>query len=486
VYLKSRQSQKLTFIDDVNVKSKTNITPVMLSIRNHRFDILDKLIDKGAKVTDVSNDGFTPLAMASSLGSAEVMAKLLEAGAEIDDGSLHDAARELLADNMRVLIKFGHEPDYPSDRHDGRSALAELCLNANCSGRNLELEEAISCLIANGADIKLRCGAKGKSIFHYALDSSDPVSIVTVLLKLLWKVINDDCYLYDDGKYTYSLSKYVEKHLFQGPQEQTDEILKLLRNKRATDRFWANSIDDQQPPDMVGAPQHIIDEVQHQRVREKRKSELKMDILHSIEMKRLAAIEEDRILGVQNQTAIQRQIEASRAQLSIQETEADQSLRLSSRAETERQRLLGVRHTAELQHTRAIGQEQLQIQASLSRSQIATAKAIEEGKIDSERTAQRLQIEYMGARSAKENEGVKARLMIENDGVKTRTVVENDAMAERESIGKRMHDREMARLVAQKRLLEGAAVAPSGRMGGGQIGGRQVGYIMGEIPSSPR
>jgi hypothetical protein len=99
---------------------------------------------------------------------------------------------------MRVLIEFGHDPDFPSDRHDGRSALAELSYKAVDNGPNPDLEEAILCLIAAKADFRLGF-VGGKTIFHYALDSSDPLTILRVLLKTLWKVINEDCFLYTDG-----------------------------------------------------------------------------------------------------------------------------------------------------------------------------------------------------------------------------------------------------------------------------------------------
>jgi hypothetical protein len=441
---------------NVNFVSKSHITPVMLSIVNQRPEILEKLISKGAKVTIPDSNGVTPLALASQLGNSIVMGHLLRADAAIDDGSLHDAARELRCDAMRVLIKYHHDVDFPSDRHEGRSALAELCFKAIDNGPRPELEEAVECLIANGADIRLRCmGAK--TIFHYALDSSDPLSIIRVLLKILWKVINEDCYLYTDGQYTYSLTKYIEKGHSSGPRVQREEIIKLLKKKRAVDRFWANSINGPQPVDICGAPQHIMEEVDHQLAREKRMSEQRADVLAQIDLKRLLVIEENKILQTQTDEEIRRDREKARATGRILEDQAEQRLRIESRAEIERQRLLQSRQSSELNHMRAIGA-----------AQVATQREIGQAKMENDQTEHLLQLEYLEERTGKENEGVRARLAIEGS-----------AWEERERQQLRAHEREMARMKTQKALLDSnTALANNLRAVPNQ---RQIGYVMGEV-----
>jgi hypothetical protein len=176
------------------------------------------------------------------------MKSLLSAEAEQNDGSLHDAARELRCDSIRLLIEYGHQPDYPSERHDGRSALAELCYKAvDYSPKSAALEAAVICLIGQGADIWLKCVSQdrcAKTMLHYAMDSSNPMSILAILLKLMWTKVNDDSFLYINNNYTYSLTKYVEKDVFKGPPAQKEEILKLLRNKRIIDRFWVRKFSE--------------------------------------------------------------------------------------------------------------------------------------------------------------------------------------------------------------------------------------------------
>jgi Ankyrin repeats (3 copies) len=440
----------------VNFVSKSHITPVMLSVENQRPEILEKLISKGANVTNPDSNGITPLALASRLGNSAIMGHLLKADAAVDDGSLHDAARELRCDAMRVLIKYHHDVDFPSDRHDGRSALAELCLKAIDNGPRPEMEEAIECLIANGADIRLHC--MGKTIFHYALDSSDPISILPVLLKILWKVINEDCYLYTDGQYTYSLTKYVEKGISLGPGVQREELIKLLKKKRAADRFWANFVDGLQPTDICGAPQHIMDEANHQRIREKRMSEQRVDALAQMELKRILVIEESKILQIQTDKEIRRDREKARATERIVEDQAGLQLRIESRAEIERQRLLQAKQSSELSHVKAIGA-----------AQVATQREIGQATMENDRTKHMLQLEYMEQRIGKENEGTRARLAIEES-----------AWEERERHQLRAHEREIARMKTQKALLDSnAALASNLRVGGASQ--RQIGYVMGEV-----
>jgi ankyrin repeat protein len=449
----------LILLANVNFMSKSRITPVMLAIKNQRSDVLQKLVPKGAKVTIQDDSGVTPLALASQVGNSTIMEYLLKYGADVDDGSLHDAARELRCDAIRVLIKHGHDPDFPSDRHGGRSALAELCFKAVDNNPNFEdLEEAVRCLIANGADIKQR-GLNGKTLFHYTLDSSDPMTILKALLKVLWKVVNEDCYLYTDGQYTYSLTKYVEKGLSIGPAVQNQEVIQLLKTKLAQDRIWANSMDAAQPEDYCGAPQHIQDEVIRRQALERRKSEMRDIAKFQVELKRYEAIEENKILQIKTDEENRRELEKARTVERIYENRADLQLRLESKAELERQRLARVRQSTEISHLEKVRDVQ-----------VSTQRAIGEAKIETEQTEHMLQIEYLETRIAKQNEGGRQQLAIEESG-----------MQDKDRILQRQHEREMSRMKTQKTLVEKTqALANNLRTAG--VNQRQIGYIMGEEP----
>jgi hypothetical protein len=479
----------------VNFKTKSGITPLVLAINGQRSSIVSKLIFKGAKPTATDPEGVTPLALASRTGNAEIMQTILQAGADSNDGSLHDAARELRCDAMRVLIEFEHHVDYPSDRHDGRSALAELCLNSvQHDPEPAALEEAILCLVANGSNIQLRgVGEDGfeRTIFQYALDSKDPSRILPVLLKLMWQRINDDAFLFIDTQYTYSLTKYVEKDIFKGPQDQKSGILKLLKNKRATDRFWANDIEAEQPQDYCGAPPHIKEEVERQKLRRKRKTEQHEDAMAVMEIKRLTTVREVELLEYQNESELRRMREKAQADIQLLTHRADAQLQLETHAENERQRLLSMRQRGEISHVKAIGEAQLQLDTraeierqrllsikqaeevghlkALGEAQVATRRLMRQEAVEEDRTRQLLQIEYTDMKASKENEGLRTRLAIEGS-----------AMKNEEAADKRRHERDIARIKMQKSLVE-KNEAFAARLQTSGMNQRQIGYVTGEV-----
>ncbi|TVY80563.1 Serine/threonine-protein phosphatase 6 regulatory ankyrin repeat subunit B [Lachnellula suecica] len=391
---------------NVNFQSKSGFTPLILAIQGQRSEIVSKLITAGANAKVPDRNGITPLAMASSLGNQEIMESLLQASAERDDGSLHDAARELRCESIRLLVKYGHQPDYPSERHDGRSALAELCYKAvDYNPKPVALEEAIQCLMAHEADIWLRCVARdrtARTMLHYALDSSNPMAILTVLLKLMWKRVNDESFLYKDDKYTYSLTKYVEKDVFRGPQSQKDRILHLLRNKRIIDKFWANDIEVEQPEDYCGVPAYIEEEVVRQKLRRKRLEERRQDTLAALELKRLTVAGEVEIMDIQTAAEIRWANEKGQSDLTRLQERANTQLKLEMQAEGQRDMLTAGRMIRERDHMKAIGDVQVSTQRSMN--EVAT---------EQERMKNMLQIEYMDTKIVKENEGVRARFAIE-------------------------------------------------------------------------
>jgi hypothetical protein len=412
------------------------------------------------KVPD--QNGITPLSLASRFNNVELMEMILRAGAETNDGSLHDAARELRCDVMRILIKYRHDVDYPSERHEGRSALAELCLKGvNNSPDAAQLEEAVECLIAHEANYRLRCfpdNKPKKTIFHYALDSADPMLILPVLLKMMWQFANEECFLYEDITYSYSLTMYVKKDVFEGPQDQKASILKLLRNKRVEDRFWANDIMAEQPEDSCGEPEFIKKEAIRQKIRRKQYAEQHQDLMVELDLQKQKAVGMVKIMAITSEAEIQTEKERAAAQLLIMQERAHTQLRLEVARENEHMRLIQEKQSREVSHVRAIGE-----------AQISTQRTIQQNAMDEERTKNFLQLEYMDSKIAKENEGRRAMLTIENNAR------ENDEM-----IDVRGHEREMARIKFQKSLVDSSKQLASNLAQGG-MSQRQIGYITGEV-----
>lgn len=100
------------------------------------------------------------------------------------------------------------------------------------------MEKAIEFLLQSGTDITIQ--SEGKSILLLALESADPLTTTRVLLRAaLWRDINKPFNQYNDGKYTFSPTMYVQ-HVLSDSDLKTD-LLRLLRSNRCTDIYYANS-----------------------------------------------------------------------------------------------------------------------------------------------------------------------------------------------------------------------------------------------------
>ncbi|EHL00223.1 putative ankyrin repeat protein [Glarea lozoyensis 74030] len=449
---------------NINFVLQSGMTPVLLAIKQGRADMVEKLISKGAILSASEAHDISPLALATRLGDSKIMEILLRADPERNDGSLHDAATNLKCNIIELLVGHGHQIDYPSERHDGRSALAELCFNAvNRSPKPdaKEIQRAVETLLAKGSDFMIRCISEDKqerSIFHYAMDSSDPVLILTVLLKKLWQGINNEAFLFKDAKYTYSLSMYVKKDIFKGPQDQKEEILRLLRTKRATDRFWATDIESEQPPDCCNPPEEIKQEAERQKLRRKRLTEQREDIINHNELNRLKMIKDIELQDLQATANLRRLQEKSKSEIHYMTQIAETRLQLATTAEQESLRRLGYRQDRELDHLR-----------SLSDVQVSTRKQLAQESLTEEQERTQLQLDFTTKKVASENDGLKARFAIEGS-----------AREDMDEYERRRHDREMARINVQKALVEGQTSLAAVVQAGG-VAQKQIGFVDGWV-----
>jgi hypothetical protein len=283
--------------------------------------------------------------------------------------------------------------------------------------------------------------------------------ILPVLLKIMWEYVNEDCFLYEDGVHTYSLTKYVEKDLYQGPGDQKESIIRCLKNKRVVDRFWATDVDAEQPSDYCGAPEYIKNEAIRQKLRRKQLEELHQDAMAALELKRLTALRKVKIMDITKTAEIRAEREKAQAAMQLLAERAEAQMQLDSRAETERLRLLDQRHAREADHMRA--------QAAI---QLSTQRALKQESFEQERARNALQIEHMQAKISKETDGRRAILAIEHQG-----------REDHEKYDKKMHEREMARVKMQKSLVENSTRLAGSLQGSGMTQ-RQIGYITGEVP----
>ncbi|TGJ84749.1 hypothetical protein E0Z10_g4040 [Xylaria hypoxylon] len=443
----------------VNFETATShVTPLMLAIRTRRQDVARSLLLAGAEVDVADTLGNSPLSMATGMGgdlAVSMMSNLLAAGASKNDGSLHNASRELNIQAMQVLVEYGHDPDFPSPLHGGRSALAEICLHATDSvqmttSTERMIEKAIQFLLQSGTDITIQ--SEGKSILLLALESADPLAMTRVLLRaVLWKDVNKPFNQYNNGKYIFSPTMYVQRVL--PDSDKKADLLKLLRSNRCTDVYYA--ISGPQPNDSVGMPSHI------QREEEERKARL--DRLQEDNREHVLAIQRNRELA-----AVQAEIWANQAEL--EEARKKRALSTDLTALQERARVEESIFNAALRQQRAKQNADMQHQETLTKANVARARAIGDVEFAVEDRKQTRLLEW--------------ERDVGSEKVGNATQLSSIRLREREEmdrLDKAADSRFTTRLKEQKKLVDSQSMLAANLNSASPSSRRQIGFISGEL-----
>ena len=427
-------------------------TPLMIAIQTRRPDVLKALLLDGAEVDILDYQGRTPLSMATQLGgdiSTQMMASLLAADPSRDDGSLHNAARELNLPVVKVLVQAGHDPDFPSPLHDGRSALAEICLHG-ADERELPTEKErtmqkiMTVLIESKSDLSIK--SHNKTLLQLCFSSADPPSTTRCFLKSgMWKHINAMFNQITLDGYVYSPTMYLSKQC--ASYDATAELLKLLRANRATDVYYATS--GAQPDDAVGLPADMEVEERSRRARMSRLAEEQEEFSITLARKREIASVEQQILTQKSEME-----DARRRKLHNEDVAA-----LRSHAQLQEQ-------LASTAHSR-----RLQEQHTIADASIGRTRALARTELDAQEARHRQALEWEGKMNTERVENARALSSIR---VSERHEIE--------SMEKSAEQRIKNRLEAQKKLVESQeklakrlADGPSG-VGMGDPR-RQIGYV---------
>ena len=112
------QSRKAELEKDAALEryAQTSHSPLTLAVRNGHLQIVEKLIEYGAFINEESRYNLTPLANAAELGHAEIVTLLIKAGAKVDadpDGytPLSRACIGGDAECVKLLLEAGGEPE---------------------------------------------------------------------------------------------------------------------------------------------------------------------------------------------------------------------------------------------------------------------------------------------------------------------------------------------------------------------------------------
>jgi ankyrin repeat protein len=236
----------------------SEVVPIGVAARNGRDDIVQELLNRGADASARDKWNRSALFYASRT-SVTTIVQSLSAHALKDDGSLHEAARCLHLENVIILIKQGHSPNFPSRFHSGRHALGELCLNAEATiGAQLsKARQILRLLLSNGANPTFKARNERSAVI-LALDNPHcALELTEALLETeVWQNINDEAHMYREASgLWYSPIKYVELVPSPSRARCKTELIELLRDKGCTPRFYSETLE--QPEGAIGMPPPI-------------------------------------------------------------------------------------------------------------------------------------------------------------------------------------------------------------------------------------
>jgi ankyrin repeat protein len=295
-----------------SVSPTSETTALHIASREGRHKIVSALLERGsdADARDIWNK--SPLFYASACVSGEAIVKTLAERTLKNDGSLHEAARELSIVVVRVLLAFDHDPNFPSRLHGGRNALGELCLNASVetASQRSNLRHVLRILLAKGANPKFRARNE-KSVVNLALDNAySALPITEALLETeVWQDLNNQEHIYRDSAsgLHYSLYSYVDRLPSPARSPIKQQLLDLLRDKACLPVYYSES--PLQPVGATGIPPATAKLVEKQKEHE-------LALRHENEK-----FEHSRsIAETAHKDALRRNREAQEAQLAAQTT----------------------------------------------------------------------------------------------------------------------------------------------------------------------
>lgn len=454
---------------NVNYRNpQTGCTILLQAIRCRRSELVEPLLLHGADTSVADIQGTSPLLLASILGDQIAIAKLLDTGVPKNDGSLHHAVCDLKVQVMEQLLADGHDANYPSPQHEGRTPLAELlCLGEASPSNQGTIEKVIQILRRHGADTRKLVARK--PLICWALDNKhDPVSMVQSLLRAyLYQDVDEEFNFYNNGRFIYSPTMYVAKRQFTGVEARADELVGLLRNSGANkDVYYC--LNGPQPEDAQGLPEDVA------RIEMLRRAKLAMrqEEEEDLERRRRKDAEErDRLRRIDEETyrrRKEREEEDFQRQLSYRrrlELEDQRALRernelgiiLNSEAEAAKRRELRAAHDMEV---------------TLSARRAENEKKLLHDRYEALRLERANEIQHRTTLGELEVGSTKQRLLLENDHQKMAAAAAQSAMeaqhktqqqllSSQDHYQERSHNRRMKQLAMEKAMPVGS-FAPSG------------------------
>ncbi|PHH62400.1 hypothetical protein CDD81_7196 [Ophiocordyceps australis] len=436
--------------------SLSRTTPLMLAIQTKRPDVVKLLLLEDADVDAFDYQGRTPLSMATHIGGdigVQMMTSLLAAEPSRDDGSLHNAARDLNLAAVKVLVQAGHDADFPSPLHGGRSVLGEVCLHGS-DGKDMTMDKeramqkVMAFLIDSKSDLSVKIS--GKPLLYLCFDAADAIATTRAFLRSgMWKHVNKEFNYHVDQGFTYSPTMYVVKLV--GESDTKDQLVQVLRASRASDVFYAN--EGPQPEGAIGLPEDLQVKERARKTRLERMAEDSEEFSIAMARKReIADVERE----IQAQKTLME--DARRRKLHSEDVAA-----LRSRAQLEES-------LASAAHARRLSE-----QRSLAEAAIGRTRALAASELEADEKRQRLALEWESRVNAERADAARAQSVIRMG--ERHEVERMDALAEQRVRGRIEAQRKLVESQEKlaKRLADGPAASADAR--------RQIGFVT-ELGSS--
>ena len=159
---------------NIDEPDNKGVTPLMLSIKGRHEDIFKELMARECDIMTKDENQWRAIHYAAGYGNDYMTKKLLEAGADVNDGSMRTSplllsVYESNIESFRVLIENGADMNFQNDTY--------FPLYLACQREN---EEMIEMLIKYGADVNAR-RKKGDTAIMKAAETCTP-KIINLLV----------------------------------------------------------------------------------------------------------------------------------------------------------------------------------------------------------------------------------------------------------------------------------------------------------------
>ncbi|KAH0169792.1 hypothetical protein KCU67_g2917, partial [Aureobasidium melanogenum] len=255
-----------------------NTTALMMAAQYEQPELVEELVKHMSSDSVSVKDKFSRSALFFAAGNGDVRSTkaLLKCRPRSNDGSLHEAARQLYPEILAMLLEAGHDPNFVSTIHDGLTPLGELATNCDASERRNDLEVCLEQLKTHKVDVLKQW--RGKTALFLAMDNPVAYPVTSALLeRLMNNYIDDERNIFRSKKLNFSPTMYLKKGNFAGDEASYWDLIELLQNHGAVDRFFADAELEVQPKGAIGLPEPLR-HAESERREHERKLKRAMDV----------------------------------------------------------------------------------------------------------------------------------------------------------------------------------------------------------------